>query len=300
MPGGGRRLRVEPIQPANWPAPTHGFVVAVRTGDLVWTGGSAATDFKSDAPWPGAVGTAVAREARTDPNFWYDSEIVAQTRFALKKLKIFLEAAGTSFEHVVKATVYLLDAADYWGFEDVWRETFPTDPPAMTVLPMDAYGPIGCRVEVRLVAVMPGGRVKKEIVRTDQAPRPLGHYSQAVKAGHLLFLSGQMACDGRGFDPVARVDPAMPYFASGAERQMELILRNTGLLCEAAGTSLANVVRAQVHYTNPGDIHASFRPWREAFPIDPPAATLLLAQKPLVVPECAIVADWVAHVPEES
>lgn len=73
--------------------------------------------------------------------------------------------------------------------------------------------------------------------------------------------------------------------------------RHTQALCETAGTSLANVARAQIHDTNPNDVYPSFTPWRAAFPADPPAATLLPAQKPLLVPECAIVADWIAHVP---
>ncbi|MCC7106756.1 MAG: hypothetical protein IT307_16595 [Chloroflexi bacterium] len=296
-PGPGSDLRVELVRPADWPSPTHGFAVAVRTGDLVWTGGSAATDFTSDAPWPGAVGTAVAREARTNPNFWYDSEIVSQTRFSLRKLKIFLEAAGTSFEHVVKATVYLLDAADYWGFEEVWLETFPTDPPALTVLPMDDFGPIGCRVEVRLVAVIPGGRLSKEVVRTDLAPAPLGHYSQAVRAGNLLFLSGQLACDANGVAPEARVNPALPYFTSSAKNQLEVILRNTRAICEAGGTSLENIARGHLHFANPGDVYPAFEVWQEAFPSERPAATVLLTEKPFVVPDCTISADWIAHVP---
>ena len=63
-------------------------------------------------------------------------------------------AAGTSFENVVKAQVFLTDLMNFNGFDEVWREFFPTPPPRTTVgttglLVRDA------RVEIDLVATMP-------------------------------------------------------------------------------------------------------------------------------------------------
>jgi enamine deaminase RidA (YjgF/YER057c/UK114 family) len=287
-----------PIRPEGWPAPDHGYAVGITTGDYVWTGGAAASDVTtSDAIYFGELGTAVAREARVDPNYWYGSEIESQTRFALKKLRLFLETAGTSFEHVVKAVVFLMHPGDYWGFEQVWKEHFPTDPPALTITPMEGYGPVGCIVEIRLVALRPDGAVRKEIIETDRAPRPLGHASQAVRAGNLLFLSGQMPVDERGLDPAAAIPDGLPYFWSRGTRQMEVVLENTQALCEAGGTSLENMARGQLYFWDGRDVAPAFDLWRKAFPADPPAATILLPEGDPLIPGSGLTADWIAYVP---
>ncbi len=76
----------------------------------------------------------------------------------------------------------------------------------------------------------------KTIVQTDKAPAAIGPYSQAVKAGGFVFLSGQVA-----------LDPASGQVVEGDVRaQTERVMKNLQAVLAAAGSSLAAVVKATV------------------------------------------------------
>lgn len=82
-------------------------------------------------------------------------DVETQISFTLKKLKSVLESAGTSFENVVKATVYLADLNDRERYlNKIWRETFPENPPSRTCVQV-GLAPDDL-VEIELVAVIPG------------------------------------------------------------------------------------------------------------------------------------------------
>ena len=81
-------------------------------------------------------------------------DVETQIRNTLNKLKSILEAAGTSFENVVKATVYLADLNDRERYlNKIWQETFPKNPPARTCI-QAGLAP-GTFVEIEMVAVIP-------------------------------------------------------------------------------------------------------------------------------------------------
>ena len=86
----------------------------------------------------------------------------------------------------------------------------------------------------------------KEAVITIQAPAAIGPYSQAVRSGDLLFLSGQV-----GFDPVTGnvVD-------GGIESQTERVLANISAVLMAAGLGFADVIKTTVFLKNMGDFAA--------------------------------------------
>ena len=114
-------------------------------GDLVFAAGQIASDFS----------TGVPPEARVDPAFpYYGSDIKRQTRYVLENLARTFEAAGTSLGQVVKAQVFHTDLANFDGFDEVWREFFPSPPPRTTVGTTGLLVP-GCLVEIDLVAAMP-------------------------------------------------------------------------------------------------------------------------------------------------
>jgi len=75
----------------------------------------------------------------------------------------------------------------------------------------------------------------KESIQTTKAPAAIGPYSQAVKAGQLLFVSGQLGSD-----------PASGELASGIEAQTRRAIENLGAILEAAGLSLSDVVRTGI------------------------------------------------------
>jgi 2-iminobutanoate/2-iminopropanoate deaminase len=103
--------------------------------------------------------------------------------------------------------------------------------------------------------------IDREIVNAAGAPPAIGPYSHAVRAGGLLFCSGQIP-----------LDPATGEIAGeSAADQARRCLENLGAVCAAAGASLAHAVRMTVYMTDLGafaevnEVYASF------FEEDPPA-----------------------------
>jgi len=83
----------------------------------------------------------------------------------------------------------------------------------------------------------------KEIVSTDKAPAAIGPYSQAVKSGSFIFLSGQIP-----------LDPATMEVVEGdVSTQTEQVLKNIGALLESQGLSFADVVKTTVFIKNMSD-----------------------------------------------
>jgi 2-iminobutanoate/2-iminopropanoate deaminase len=81
-------------------------------------------------------------------------DIEAQTRQVLENVKAILEQAGTSLANVVKCTCWVASADDFAGFNKIYREYFPQDPPARSTL-VSQFVVKGARVEVEAVALMP-------------------------------------------------------------------------------------------------------------------------------------------------
>lgn len=109
------------------------FSTAVVAGDLVFTSGQIGVDPKTGQLAEG--GTA------------------GQLEQVFKNLSAALEAAGSSTEHILKATVFLADMADYNTMNEIYRKQFKGDPPARTTVQVAAL-PRGARIEIEAVAVL--------------------------------------------------------------------------------------------------------------------------------------------------
>ena len=79
----------------------------------------------------------------------------------------------------------------------------------------------------------------KQIIQTDGAPQAIGTYSQAVKVGSTVYLSGQI-----GLDPVSM------QLVDGIENQVHRVFRNLQAVAEASGGSLADIVKLNVFLTD--------------------------------------------------
>lgn len=88
-----------------------------------------------------ATGDMVAGDAR------------AQTTRVLENVRAVLEAGGSSFERVVKSTVFLLDLADFAGMNEVYATYFPHTPPARSTIQVASL-PRDARVEIEIVALL--------------------------------------------------------------------------------------------------------------------------------------------------
>ena len=83
----------------------------------------------------------------------------------------------------------------------------------------------------------------KEIIFTENAPKAIGPYSQAVKSGSFLFVSGQVALNPSTGD----------LMNSSIEEQAEQVIKNLSAICEAANTNLSNIVKLTIYITDMSD-----------------------------------------------
>jgi reactive intermediate/imine deaminase len=108
------------------------FTKAVRAGDFVFVSGQVPM---------GADGEIV------------EGNIATQTKQTIDNVKAILQAQGLDLEHVVKATVWLADARDFWPFNKVYLEYFGAALPARSCVRADMM--VDCKVEIEVVAYDP-------------------------------------------------------------------------------------------------------------------------------------------------
>ncbi len=111
----------------------------------------------------------------------------------------------------------------------------------------------------------------KEIISTEKAPAAIGPYSQAIRAGEMLFCSGQIP-----------IDPATGEFVSDdVAEQTEQVLKNLSAVLEAGGSDLGKVVKTTVFLADMGDFTAMNEVYGRYFSDNKPArATVQAARLP--------------------
>lgn len=101
----------------------------------------------------------------------------------------------------------------------------------------------------------------KQIIHTDNAPKSLAGYSQAVKAAGLVFVSGQGPFDPKTGDVIGET----------IQEQTRQCLKNIQAILEAAGSSMENAVSATFILSEESDFAGMNEEWGKWFPKDPPA-----------------------------
>ncbi len=116
--------------------------------------------------------------------------------------------------------------------------------------------------------------MKKEIISTENAPKAIGPYSQAVKAGNFMFISGQIPLDPKTGDLVSE----------SIEDQAKQVLNNIKSICKAAGYSLDDIVKISIFLTDLGNFAIVNEVMKEYFAEPYPArATVEVSGLPLGV-----------------
>lgn len=107
----------------------------------------------------------------------------------------------------------------------------------------------------------------RERIQTDKAPAAIGPYSQAIRAGGFVFVSGQIP-----------IDPATGEFvAGGIGEQTERVLRNLSAVLEAAGSSLDKVVKTTVFLADMKEFAGMNEVYAKFFTGAPPARATVAA-----------------------
>lgn len=119
------------IRTANAPSPPPTYSQAVRAAGLVFVSGTGPHD-----PATGKIAGETVQE---------------QTRQCLENISAILEAAGTSLEGIVSATVILAEEADFAGMNEEWIKWFPVNPPARQGAKLPVRIP-GFKVSIAVIA----------------------------------------------------------------------------------------------------------------------------------------------------
>jgi len=130
---------VRPVRTDAAPAPVAGApysqAIAATTGEMVWVSGQVPVD--------PATGQLI------------EDDIGLQTALVLRHVAAILAAAGGGLEHVVKTTVFLADLGDFAAMNEVYAHAFGDAAPARATVQVAGL-PLGARVEIEAVAVIPG------------------------------------------------------------------------------------------------------------------------------------------------
>jgi 2-iminobutanoate/2-iminopropanoate deaminase len=123
----------------------------------------------------------------------------------------------------------------------------------------------------------------KHVIVTDRAPNPIGPYSQAIRAGGLLFLSGQTP-----------MDPATGQLVEGdVAAQTARALDNLKAVVEAAGSSLDRVVKTTVYMKDLSEFAAMNEVYARYFPTNAPARSTIEAAR--LPRDCRVEIDLIAE-----
>jgi 2-iminobutanoate/2-iminopropanoate deaminase len=127
--------------------------------------------------------------------------------------------------------------------------------------------------------------MSRRAIETSAAPPALGPYSQALVAGGLVFCSG-----------TAGIDPATGVAPDGIEAQTEQALGNLAAVLEAAGSSLAHLVKTTIFYADVDDFARLNEVYARHMPDPPPARS---APANVRLPRGLLVSiDAIAVLPE--
>jgi len=123
----------------------------------------------------------------------------------------------------------------------------------------------------------------KDFIKTQNAPQPLGPYSQGIKARNMLFVSGQGSIDPR----------TGKVLGEDIESQTRLTMRNVKAIVEASGFSVSDLVKVTIYLKNASDFQKMNEIYKTFFSNSPPTRTTV--QTGFVNPSMLIEIDAIAY-----
>ena len=284
-------LTVEPVSVSRVGAPKEsGYSPCVRCGDLLFVAGQLARDDTGD----------LAPEAMVpETQLWKGTRIKKETHYLIEqRLKPILEAAGSEMDLILKAQVYLSEETDLPAFWQEWSAAFKGAVPPTTVVPVKhpGFGTHEARLEVNVIAAHEQARDR--LVDIEMAGvLPFDGMLAARRLDELVFLSGLMAIDEHGLVESARIPTETPYFVDSVGRQMDDILDKAERILRAAGSSLAQVVRALHFHRDLASFPAAHAPWRLLLGETALPVTAVGTGSGLFVPGAEAIVDLIGYAP---
>lgn len=136
----------------------------------------------------------------------------------------------------------------------------------------------------------------REVIFTEQAPRPLGAYAQAIRWDRLIFTTGQVARDPASAGELPPGSVGSEEVHGDVRTQTRLALLNMRAILRAAGADLDAVLKTTCYLANMADFAAFNEVYSEFFSTDPPARSTVGVA---LVPPCLVMIEAVAALPEQ-
>ncbi len=202
----------------------HSLSLALKKGDYLFYSGHTASEYDPDRKRIVCKGG-----------------MIEQATLAFEKIKLLIEAAGGTFDDIVKITDYLTPEGlkQYESVAGVRRKYFRDGFPAMTQIVVHHLTRPDALIEIEAVAIL--GKAKKEVFNPGWATYEGLDGYPAVRKGDLLFISGQMGIDHRTGRLVA--PRSLAAHSRKAYENIEAILK-------AFGADFDDVVKT-LHYVHP-------------------------------------------------
>jgi 2-iminobutanoate/2-iminopropanoate deaminase len=244
-PGVARKV----ITPQGMQSPQLPYSWGIQVGSTLFISGATARNPKTLEP-----------EGKT---------VQEQTRNILQNVGLVLEAAGMGHQDVAHCRVFLDDARDFQGMNEVYRTFFPQAPPSRATVRADLMNPQFVS-EIQCTAVKDPARRVVSAAGATPSTAPL---SPAIEAGGRLFLSGML---GRG--------PS--GYSADVKEQTRLTLQNLRAALNAAGLDFKDVVETMVYLSDIRHFQAMNEVYRETvtspFPVRATVGAQLMAPEALV------------------
>jgi len=235
----------------------------------------------------------------TEGTQWAGQSIKLETNFLVtKRIAPSLALVGATLDDIIHAQVYLTDREDYSAFNEAWGRHFAKAPPSLSIIPCIDHGlaPYDGKIEINVIAAKPGSDAQKRHIDAGVVT-PFRNQPQAVKAGDLLIVSAQMACDQNGLVASAAIDPRQPHFGCSAEAQAEVIIDKFEKICAKAGTSLDNVVRVLQFHTDIKEFYPVYKVWERRLGGRPLPFSGVEVPAPLPVPGTTVMIEAWFYAP---
>ena len=248
--------------------------LAVRAGDLIFSGGQSAVHPEQGIP----------EEVKLVPGYpFHGSSIERQLRYVYAQLGSAMESLGSSLHHLMKINSYHVKPSEIDMALRLRSLLFDEDnPPASTlVIIPETIAPEATAV-LDIVGVAADSKLPREGKSQPSVGRgPLRNlfgwpvYSQAFRGGGLVFTQGTTFGYRDGLparENFQRSD--MPYSQYLMKDYTRLVVEELVGILGNAGCSLEHVVKADIYILDPSDLAAVDEAWEEIFPTDPPARVI--------------------------
>jgi enamine deaminase RidA (YjgF/YER057c/UK114 family) len=260
--------KVEAIFPTELDKGKIRYAPGIRAGKWVFATGHLATDYKS------GVRAEVLQERLP---FYGKTKYEREAEAIYKDLNDILVAAGTNISNVVRVDQYYTSWKAVDPYHIVRKSRFGNAMPCSTSVLQNKLLLKDAEIEVQMIGVLPEkGLAPERIFPAVVKVPPTSGYTPVIKFGDFVFIAGNMATDDKGIAPETKPVYGQIWGGTQVKRETDYIIKERiKPALEASGSSLENVIKAQVYLNDIFDYPAFSSTWNKYFPKDPPVFSLI-------------------------